>query len=133
MREILFRGKKKNDSKWIYGNLIKLNEKYYIQPQSKLMWQKLIMGELVVYEVEPKTVGQYTGFIDKNHKKIFEGDEIMSSNNRIWVVESEIFGYVLREAGFFEYTTFSDIEISDVVIVGNIVDPDADFLAPFKG
>lgn len=67
MREILFRGKRKDTCKWIYGDLIQVPTKN----SYSIIEHTPCAG---VVEVIPETVGQYIGSTDKNGVKIFEGD-----------------------------------------------------------
>ncbi len=67
MREILFRGKSTGDlNKWIYGyyHFDKSVNRHYICDENSL----------IRYDVIAETVGQFTGKLDTDNTKIFEGD-----------------------------------------------------------
>lgn len=69
MREILFRGKKA-DGEWIKG----IAFPHDINGKVTMFRQHPADGSLIGDEVIPESVGQYTGFDDKDGRKIFEGD-----------------------------------------------------------
>ena len=77
MREILFRGMLSLTKKWIEGNLIISNQgKPYIYPKDLIEQDghHLIFDTDEAFWVIPETVGEFTGLLDKNNVRIFEGD-----------------------------------------------------------
>ena len=75
MREILFRGKRSvgERSVWTYGDLTGVpKENFYT------IFEQSSFGRN--FQVNPETVGQFTGLCDITGKKIFEGDIIRQYN-----------------------------------------------------
>ena len=140
MREILFRGKLLSDRRWAEGNLdIKKSGVCIITPDET---------PLGCYgQVDPETVGQYTGMNDRHGKRIFENDIVEVCGGReerylIWWVRemSMLTAIPVDEISFngqdywngyypqFEYSTFCAMmqdpwgDFRDIRVIGNIHD-----------
>ena len=74
MRTIKFRGQRIDNDEWIYGSLnLRENGEAVIHVNNKTLPYNAKL-------VNPKTVGQFTGFVDSNGCEVYEGDTMFNSN-----------------------------------------------------
>lgn len=125
MREILFRGKIKDTGEWGEGIPIKNQIGTFIcfdeNPHYCYQYGYMEIDEII--QVDPETVCQFTGLIDKNGEKIFEKDIVYYpfENEHFTVCWDE------EESRFIidridAYHSFGCVYGNELEVVGNVFD-----------
>lgn len=123
MRTIKFRGKA--HGRWIYGGLVYSDN---IEPAIYFEVGNKVYKRIDWAYVDPATVGQFTGMLDKNGREIYEGDIVRSTICTEFVYEVAYnderfasFGLRRKQDAFMHY--FGEaIEADECEVIGNVFD-----------
>lgn len=124
MRDYTFRGKTENGC-WTYGSLIHVGKYCCILEEDISNFHDYPyldpdLGTIDGYAtpVIPETVGQFTGLLDKNGRRIFEGDTIRDEYGRI----KDVVFFNGRYYPFIAFPEFNCWNEDECVVIGNIHD-----------
>lgn len=133
MREIKFRGKRLDNGEWVYGSFLSIEDTYFIIEQVDFDFDyrtehNAFWFDSTEKEVDPATVGQYTGLKDKNGKDIYEGDvmEIPETEFNAEIIGRVLFEedayYIIPLRGGHLWGLHWSLRKHDAKIIGNIHD-----------
>lgn len=130
----IYRGKRKDTGEWVEGDLIESDNSHYpmvlighvITSRDKHT-NALFFDGFDLFEVDPATVGQYTGLLDNQGKRIFENDTVRFKRKFVHGGAVVMIGRIVydeRNARFHisdsdNYICWDIYEVEDLEVVHN--------------
>ncbi len=121
-REISYRGARMEDGKFVYGSLVFVKEND--KSENELPHIVISYGPDTFdwFEVDPETVGQYTGIDDRDGDKIFEGDIFkIGAEDNIYTVKFD-YGCFLAYEDDVQVGILAELSTMFIKKIGNIYD-----------
>ena len=119
IREILFKGKRKDTGEWTEGYFFKIWDRTF------LLWG-MTNDHPNMIEVIPETVSQFIGLTDRYEKKIFEGDivNIITGINGYQSTYHSTIQEVkyIADSGIVVFLPFNNSDIVEIEVIGNVYD-----------
>ena len=140
MREYKFRGKDVVTGEWKYGDLITLNvndktaylivtDDYAIVDKELKPWQIAFTLNVDIFMVDPDSVGQFTGLVDRNGNEIYEGDVIKGKYETTHLIRynEEECSYLAYRLPLYEFSAKGHLDQDWIneyskIVIGNIHD-----------
>lgn len=125
MREVLFRGKRAGGGEWVFGSYIYAHKWGFDGSDGHLICNVYATART---QVNPQTVGQFTGRTDSNGIQIFEGDIVdglILHNMPIRAVvafQEGAFGLDWQRGEVRVFTAFTSYCNTVFKVIGNIHD-----------
>ena len=129
MSEILFRGKRLDTEEWIEGTNILMGENgwcyicetgatVHVRYNNSTVNPQLLEAES--FRVDIETIGQFSGMLDKNNRKIFEGDIVLNENGIRYecTFTSKYARFAFRRSG----VAFGWFNPKSCEVIGNVYD-----------
>ena len=121
-RDIVFRGARICDGHFVNGSLVEVNGECDSNESVPHIVISYGPDTFDWFEVDPETVGQYTGIDDREGEKIFEGDIYSMGDDSIkYVVVWRNCMFIGKQIGNNSYAGL-DYWKSEIKKVGNIYD-----------
>ena len=122
MREILFRGARVCDGHFVNGSLVEVNGECDSNESVPHIVISYGPDTFDWFEVDPETVGQYTGIDDREGEKIFEGDIFkIGAENNIYTVRFD-YGCFLAYEDDVQVGILAELATMFIKKIGNIHD-----------
>lgn len=121
MRTIKFRGYNAKNKEWLHGCYLINRGEHFICPDGEQPLDKTWED----FQIDPETLGQFTGLHDKNGKEIYEGDIIKFLFHGLFYRGTIIYKdakFVMKKIYGDGYMFPQDYGEKHIEIIGNIHD-----------